>query len=67
MSNVVNLDQYRELKRLLETDEEFRNWARAFINEYENPQPVLDFSNVTRLQNYNVTSITLNGIDVTPR
>ena len=63
MSNIVELDQYRELRRLLTEDEGFRNWVRAFLAELDNPQPTLDFSNFK--SPYTVTSVTYNGIDIT--
>ena len=66
MSNVVNFDQYRELKHLLETDEAFRNWVRAFLNELDNPQTI-SFSNLRPNSNYTISSITLNGVEVTSK
>ena len=66
MSNVVQLEQYRNFKNLLATDEEFRSWVKSFINEVENPSPVLDFSKIKAPQNYTIRSVTINGVDVTP-
>lgn len=66
MSNVVNLDQYRDLRKQLSEDEEFRNWVKALLNELENPQPSLDFSScLYTVTPYTVTSITFNGVNIT--
>ena len=65
MSNVVDFEQYRNLKNLLQTDPEFRAFVEALLRELDaekdpwyqtwNPGP-----------DYNITRVTFNGLDITP-
>jgi len=60
MSNIVQLNEYRELKQQLTNDLVFRSLVKSIIDNLDNNQTV-KFGNYS---NYDITSVTFNGIPV---
>lgn len=60
MSNIVQLNEYRELKQQLTNDLVFRSLVKSIIDNLDNNQTV-KFGNYS---NYDITSVTFNGMPV---
>jgi hypothetical protein len=60
MSNIVELNKYRELKQQLTNDLEFRSFVKSIIDDLDNNQTV-KFGNYS---NYEIKSVTFNGMPV---
>ena len=63
MTNVVSFAQYQNMKHLMETDPTFRAFVEGLLRELEAPQPTVSFNNINTA--YTISSIKVNGIDIT--
>jgi hypothetical protein len=66
MSNVVNFEQYRNLKHLLETDPDFRAFVEGLLRELDAAKDPW-YQTWNPVSPYTVSRLTFNGQDVTDK
>lgn len=64
MNNIVDFEQYRNLKHLLQTDPDFRAFVEGLLRELDAAKdPWYQTWNPTG-SSYTVTRVTFNGMDI---